>query len=127
MSAACPKHDTGGGPCYCSGSIYTITMFGAAARRFWIAEQADYCAKWLKAQGLEVLRVEKGPRTPPRIILRPSPLCDRFDGAVECYSRALNPSRTVQAELRYKMVTRFGCEVRWEDSSPFVGQQRLSL
>lgn len=22
MSAACPKHDTGGGPCYCPGSAY---------------------------------------------------------------------------------------------------------
>jgi len=22
MSAACPKHDTGGGPCYCPGSVY---------------------------------------------------------------------------------------------------------
>lgn len=92
-----------------------ITVFSAAARRLWIAEQADFCAKWLKAQGLEVLRVEKGPRTPPRITIRHSPLCDRFEGAVACYSRALNHSRTEQAELRYKMVMRFDCEVRWED------------
>jgi len=92
-----------------------ITVFSAAARRLWIAEQADFCAKWLKAQGLEVLHVEKGQRTPPRITIRHSPLCDRFEGAVACYSRALNPSRTVQAELLYKTVARFGCEVRWED------------
>lgn len=99
-----------------------ITVFGAAARRFWIAEQADHCAKWLKAQGLEVLHVEKGPRTPPRITVRTSPRCDGFDGAVECYSRATNHSRTVQAEQRYKTAMRFGCEVRWEDSSAGSGQ-----
>ncbi len=109
MSAACPKHNTGGGPCYCSGSVYEpITVFSAAARRLWIAEQADYCAKWLKAQGLEVLRVEKGPLTQPRIIIRPSPLCDRFDGAVSGYSR------TLKGELRYRWVMRFDCEVRWD-------------
>lgn len=95
-----------------------ITVFSAAARRLWIAEQADHCVKWLKAQGLEVLGVEKGPRTPPRITIRTSPLCDRFEGAVAGYSRALNPSRTVQAEQRYKTVMRFGCEVRWEDACP---------
>lgn len=93
------------------------TVFSAAARRFWIAEQAGSCATWLKAQGLEVLRVEKSPHTPPRIVIRPSPLCDSFDGAVAFYSRATNHSRTVQAEQRYKMVMRFGCEVRWEDAT----------
>lgn len=91
-----------------------ITVFSAAARRLWIAEQADHCAKWLKAQGLEVLHIEKGPRTPPRITVRSSPRCDRFDGAEECYSRATNHERTVQDEQRYKMVMRFGCEVRWD-------------
>lgn len=89
------------------------TVFSAAARRLWIAEQADHCVKWLKAQGLEVLSVEKGTRTPPRIIVRTSPLCDRFEGAVACYSRATNHARTVQAEQRYKTVMRLGCEVRW--------------
>lgn len=84
-----------------------------AAARLAIAEQANLCAKWLKAQGLEVLRVEKGPRTPPRIIIRTSPLCDLIEGAVACYSRALNHSHTVQAEQRYKTAMRFGCEVRW--------------
>jgi len=93
-----------------------ITVFSAAARRLRIAEQADYCVKWLKAQGLEVIGVEKGPRTPPRITIRTSPPCDRIDGAVACYSRALNPSRSVQAEQRYKTAMRFGCEVRWDDN-----------
>lgn len=105
-----------------------ITVFSAAARRLWIAEQADHCVKWLKAQGLEVLHVEKGQRTPPRIIIRHSPLCDRFEGAVECYSRALNPARTVQAELRYKMVMRFDCEVRWDEKcAPARREVRLKL
>ena len=108
MSAACPKHDTGGGPCYCSRSVYKpITVFSAPARRLWIAEQADYCAKWLKAQGLEVLRVEKGQLTQPRIIIRTSPLCERIEGAVHIYERGL------QGERRYKTVARLGCEVRW--------------
>lgn len=105
-----------------------ITVFSAAARRLWIAEQVDYCAKWLKAQGLEVLHSEKGSRTPPRITIRTSPRCDRFEGAVACYSRALNPSRTVQAEQRYKMVMRFGCEVRWDDQGvPARREVRLKL
>lgn len=91
-----------------------------AAARLAIAEQANHCVKWLQAQGLEVLRVEKGPRTPPRIILRPSPLCDRFEGAVACYSRALNHARTVQAEQRYKTAMRFGCEVRWAETESEV-------
>ena len=123
MSAACPKHDTGGGPCYCSRSVYKpITVFSAPARRLWIAEQADYCAKWLKAQGLEVLRVEKGQLTQPRIIIRLSPLCERIEGAVACYSR------TVQAEQRYKMVMRFDCEVRWDEQcAPARREVRLKL
>ena len=85
------------------------TFSPAAARRLWIAGQADYCARWLKVQGLEVLLVEKGTRTPPRIHVRYSPLCDRIEGAVMVYERS------VQGERRYKSVMRFGCEVRWED------------
>lgn len=92
------------------------------AARLAIARQADRCVKWLRAQGLEVRCIEKGPRTPLRIIISPSPLCDRFEGAVACYSRALDYSRTVQAEQRYKTVLRHGCEVRWEDPSTGSGQ-----
>ena len=92
----------------------------AAARRLWIAEQADYCAKWLKAQGLEVLRVEKGLRTPPLIHVRTSPLCDRFDGAAACYSR------TLKAEQRYRMAMRHGCEVRWDEQEAHA-QREVSL
>jgi hypothetical protein len=80
-----------------------------ATARLAIAEQADRCAKWLKAQGLEVLRVEKGPRTPPRITIRTSPLCERIEGAVHIYERGL------QGERRYKTVMRLGCEVRWDE------------
>lgn len=88
-----------------------ITVFSAAAQRLFIAGQADLCAKWLKAQGLEVLHIERGMRTPPRIHIKPSPLCDCFDGAVQCYERG------PQGERRYKSVMRLDCEVRWEVKS----------
>ena len=43
-----------------------------AAQRLEIARQADFCARWLRSQGLEVLCIEKGARTPPRITIRSS-------------------------------------------------------
>lgn len=73
--------------------------------RFLIAEQADECVTWLKVNGFEVLSVEAG----PRIIVRPSPLCDAFEGAVEAYSRG------IYGVQRYKMVVRFKCAVCWLD------------
>ena len=71
-------------------------------QRLRIAHQADQCVNWLKVQGFEVLRVEAG----PRITIRASALCEKLEGAVACYSRSLH------SEHRYKMVTRFDCEVR---------------
>jgi hypothetical protein len=75
----------------------------ATAQRRKIAHQADYCVGWLKDQGFEVLRVSDG----PCILVRYSPLCDQFEGAVSGYSRSL------RGEERYKSVIRLDCEVRW--------------
>ena len=71
-------------------------------------EQADYCAKWLKAQGLEVLAVIKGPVT-PIIIIRNSELCKDFEGQVQAYESGQRGAK------RYRFVMRYGCEVRWAD------------
>lgn len=68
-----------------------------------IAEQADFCVRWLKAQGFDVLAVSDG----PRILVRYSHLCDQLEGAVEGYSRGPKGSE------RYKCVIRHECEVRW--------------
>lgn len=87
-----------------------LTAFSAVAQRLLIARRADQCAKWLKAQGLEVLHIERGLRTPPRIHIKPIPRCDGIDGAVQCYERG------PQGERRYKMAMRFDCEVQWDDA-----------
>lgn len=71
--------------------------------RFEIASQADRCVAWLRVQGLSVLSIGGG----PCITIRTSPLCDEFEGVVEGYSR------TAKGETRYRMVSRFDCEVRW--------------
>jgi hypothetical protein len=75
----------------------------ATAQRRKIAHRADYCVRWLKDQGFEVLGVEDG----PRIIIRNCALCDEFEGAVEGYSRGR------LGEQRYKAVIRLDCEVSW--------------
>lgn len=77
------------------------------AQRFLLAEQADSCVRWLKAQGFSVLSVEKG-KVGTRINIRPSPLCKQFEGVASAYER------TVHGEQRYSFVWRFGFEVRWE-------------
>lgn len=71
-----------------------------------IAEKAHGCVKWLKSQGFDVVRVEKG-AVGPRIIIRTSPLCKQLDGTVSAYSRAAT------GEQRYSFTFRFECEVRW--------------
>jgi len=78
-----------------------------AQRRLEIAAQADFCAQWLKAQGFEVIYVDKGTRTPPRITVRPGPLCAKLEGAVRAYQR------TLRRERHYMMALRHGCEVCW--------------
>lgn len=78
------------------------------AHRLAIAEQATRCIKWLRIQGFEVRHVQKG-RASPLIIIQPSPLCDKLEGAVAVYERGL------RFERRYKVVTRLDCEVRWAD------------
>jgi hypothetical protein len=77
-------------------------------QRFEIAEQANRCVKWLTIQGFDVLRVYKGLGS-PLITIRPSPLCDKLEGAVAVYERNLKGAQ------RYKKVLRLDCEVRWED------------
>lgn len=71
--------------------------------RFEVAAQADYCVRWLKSQGFDVLAVSDG----PRILVRSGPLCDRLEGAVQGYSRG------PKGVERYKAVIRHDCEVRW--------------
>lgn len=77
-------------------------------QRFEVAEQANRCVKWLKIQGFEVLRVQKGQRV-PLITIRTCPLCDQLEGAIAVYERSLKGAQ------RYKKVMRLDCEVRWED------------
>lgn len=77
----------------------------SGAWRFLIAEKADQCVGWLKAQGFDVLMVEAG----PRITVRTSPLCDQLEGAVRGFSRGLH------GEQYYKMAHRLGCTVCWLD------------
>ena len=79
----------------------------SAARRREIAAQATFCAQWLRAQGFEVLYVDQGARTPPRITIRSSPLCNRLEGAVRAYQR------TLRREQHLMIVMRHGCEVVW--------------
>lgn len=82
----------------------------AAEQRRTLAEKADGCVRWLKSQGFDVVRVEKGV-VGPRIIIRTSPLCKQLDGTVSAYSRIAN------GEQRYSFAFRFDCEVRWMEQA----------
>lgn len=79
------------------------------AQRLVAANDTDYCVKWLKTQGLEVIGVSKGHVT-PIIIIRNTVLCASFEGKVLAFERG--PIRT----RRYWFVMRHGCEVRWAES-----------
>lgn len=79
-----------------------------AERRRSIAERADSCAKWLKVQGFDVLRIEPG-SCGPRVIIKASPLCKKLEGAVAAFCR------TKSGEQRFFFAYRFDCEVRWAD------------
>jgi hypothetical protein len=75
-------------------------------QRFNLAIKADYCIKWIKAQGLEVVSVDDG-FVGPRITIRSSELCELFEDVIFSYERGL------QSEHRYGYVLRHGCEIRW--------------
>lgn len=83
--------------------ISALKVTQGRMQRFEIASQADRCVAWLRASGLTVLSIGAG----PCITIRPSPLCDKFEGVVEGYYR------TAKGETRYRMVSRFDCAVRW--------------
>lgn len=87
-----------------------ITVFCPVARRQWIASGIADGTKWCRVHGLEVLRVEKSLRTPPRIFIRAVPLCDQIEGAVSGYERGRG------GEIRYRFTFRFGCEIRWDET-----------
>ena len=70
---------------------------------------ADYCARWLASQGLDVIAIQKGPVL-PIVIIRASELCKRFEGQAKAYERG------PKGEARYRFVTRLGCEVRWAET-----------
>lgn len=71
-----------------------------------IAMKAYQCASWLRVNGFEVLAVMGGLRQ-PRVVIRPSPLCEQLDGVVEAYERG------PRGERRYQYAMRFGCMVEW--------------
>lgn len=85
--------------------VRAIALNTAEQRRT-LAEQAHGCVRWLKSQGFDVVRVEKG-AVGPRIIIRTSPLCKQLDGTISSYSRTIN------GEYRYSFTFRMECEVRW--------------
>lgn len=72
-----------------------------------IATKAYQCARWLRANGFEVLAVMGGLRQ-PRVVIKAGPLCDRLDGVVAAFERG--PC----GERRYRYAVRFGCMVEWE-------------
>ncbi len=77
-----------------------------AARRK-IALQASKCVTWLRVNGFEIL-VVLGGSFQPRIVIKPSSLCNMLDGVVQAYER------TRHGERRYSYVSRFDCMVEWE-------------
>lgn len=79
----------------------------SAELRRQIAAKAYQCARWLRANGFEVLAVMGGLRQ-PRVVIKPSPLCDRLDGVVAAYERG------PYGERRYRYAVRFDCMVEWE-------------
>jgi hypothetical protein len=70
------------------------------------AQAANFCVKWLKSQGIKVMRVE-GDEKQPRIIVKHNARCDFFEGIVQSYERSQ------YGERRRAFVHRFGCEIKW--------------
>ena len=81
--------------------------------RFLLAEKADPCVCWLKAQGLQVLSIDKSKVDDAIITIEASELCKLFEGVVSEYQRMLRDNR--QIEQRFSYVRRMGCMVRWEE------------
>lgn len=77
-----------------------------AAQRLQLAQVADYCAKWLKANGIKVVRVE-GEIEQPCLVVKHNALCERFEGIIQAYERSQ------RGERRYAWVYRFGCQIKW--------------
>lgn len=81
--------------------------------RFLLAEKADPCVSWLKAQGLEVISIDKSKVDDAVITIKYCDLCKLFEGVVSEYQRILRDNR--QIELRFSYVRRMRCMVRWEE------------
>lgn len=79
-----------------------------ASQRLQLANDTDYCVKWLKAQGLEVIGISQGHVT-PIVTVRNSELCKDFEGRVQAFERGQRGAK------RYSFVLRHGCEVRWAE------------
>lgn len=82
-----------------------------AVERLQIAQVADHCAKWLKANGIKVLRVE-GDIAQPCIIVKYSPACDLFEDIVRGYERSDRGAQYCA------WVFRFGCQIKWNEPAP---------
>lgn len=94
-------------------STQTQYIRPSQGERFLLAEQAECCVGWLKAQGLEVIGIEKGKVDSVIITIKTCELCQQFEGITSEYQRITRDN--VQIELRFKFVRRMGCMVRWED------------
>lgn len=77
-----------------------------AVERLQLAQVADCCAKWLKANGIMTLRVE-GATEQPRIIVKYNSNCDLFDDIVRGYERSDRGAHYCA------WVFRFGCQIKW--------------
>ena len=85
----------------------TNRKMSSAVFRRQIAQQAYQCARWLRINGFDVMAVLGGLRQ-PRVVIKPSPLCNALEGVVQAYER------TAKGERRYHYVVRFECTVEWE-------------
>ncbi|MEW5905132.1 MAG: hypothetical protein AB1722_12415 [Pseudomonadota bacterium] len=82
-----------------------------AVERLQLAQVVDYCAKWLKANGIKVLRVE-GNTDQPRLIVKHNAMCERFEGIVRAYERSDRGAHYCA------WVYRYGCQIKWVEPAP---------
>lgn len=88
-----------------------------AAERLHLARKADFCVRWLKAQGLQVIAVN-GDESQPRITVRYCELCERFDDIVHAYVRSKR-----KGEIYLAWVFRHDCLVVWDDITGIARSQ----